>query len=205
MDNSSGGGTPAPPPSSASGATPDVHSEAPAEPPSAPVESTEEPQFTVPVPTYSPPTQALPLTAAPPPVPAPWTAASVYPPPTGAPLGQAATPYAAYSLARQAPSDADSLRNLGLVLLGVVIGFWLFVLIRITAYVVEVGATDRILIETIDAVSGETVTAALVSILAVASITASRISDKRRPGGPLLWSTAALAVITITTAVWRLV
>lgn len=190
MDNPSGGGTPTQPPS------PQVD---------APEAASDERQFTVPVPRYSAPTQALPTMPPPPPPPGPWAAAPVSPPHAAAPMGATPTPYAAAPLAPQAPSDADSLRNLGLVLLGVVIGFWLFVLIRLAAYAMEVGTTDRMLIETIDMVSVETVAAALVSILAVASIIGSQVMDRRRRSGPLLWSAIVLAVVTLATAVWRLI
>jgi hypothetical protein len=114
-------------------------------------------------------------------------------------------PYAASALAGQAPSDAESLRNLALVLLGVVVGYWLMVAIRILAHLLEVGPTDRLLIETIDATSAETVIAALVAVLALASALASRIVSGLRVGGPLVWGTAALGAVTIATAVWRLV
>ena len=210
MDNSSGGGIPAQPPSPPE-ETPEIEgdaardrSEASSAQPAddASERPTELEQFTVPVPAYSAPTQALPVAA--PPSQTPWGAASAYPPPGGAPLVPA-NPYAVESVARQAPSDADSLRNLGLVLLGVVIGFWLFVVIRIVAYLLDVGPTARLLIDTIDAVSVETIGAALVSVLAVASVVASRAADRRRLGGPLLWSTAIFAIITITAAVWRVI
>lgn len=189
MDNPSGGGIPTQPPSSQMN-RPDVASD--------------EPEFTVPVPT-SAPTQALPAMPPPPPPPGPWTGAPAAPPHAPASVGMPPTPYAAAPLAPQGPSDADSLRNLGLVLLGVVIGFWLFVLIRLAAYAMEVGTTDRMLIETIDMVSVETVAAALVSILAVASIIGSQLMDRRRRSGPLLWSAILLAVVTLATTVWRLV
>jgi hypothetical protein len=114
-------------------------------------------------------------------------------------------PYAANALARQTPSDSESLRNLTLVLLGVVVGFWLMVGIRILTYLVETGPTARLLIETIDTTSAETVIAALVAVLAVASALASRIVSGLRGGGLLVWSTAALALATLTTAIWRLV
>ncbi|HEU5144677.1 MAG TPA: hypothetical protein VFT81_05825 [Dermatophilaceae bacterium] len=152
-----------------------------------------EPQFTVPVPAYSTPTQSIPVPPPPPP-PGQWMAEL-----------EPDDPYAANALARQGPSDAESLRNLTLVLLGVVMGFWLMVGIRILAHLVESGPTDRLLIETIDTTSAETVIAALVAILAVASALASRIVSGLRAGGPLLWSTVALTVATLATAVWRLV
>jgi hypothetical protein len=114
-------------------------------------------------------------------------------------------PYAANALAGQGPSDAESLRNLTLVLLGVVAGFWLMVAIRILAYLVERGPTERLLIETIDTTSAETVIAALVAVLAAASALASRVVSGLRVGGLLVWSTTAVAVATIATAVWRLV
>lgn len=212
MDNSSGGGIPTQPPSrppegpaETEGEAAEGQSEGAAPPPA--VGAAERPaqleQFTVPVPVSSAPTQALPV-AEPPSPQTQWPSASAYPPPTGAPAAPV-YPYAVESVARQAPSDADSLRNLGLVLLGVVIGFWLFVVIRIVAYLMEVGPTDRILISTIDAVSVETIGAALVSVLAVASFAASRVAGRRRLGGPLLWSSAILAAITVTAAVWRVI
>ena len=185
MDNSSGGGTPTPPSSS----PPE-----PASPP-VPVAASEpiEPQFTVPVPAYSTPTQSIPVTP-PPASSGPWPA-----------ILEPDDPYAANALAGQGPSDAESLRNLTLVLLGVVVGFWLMVAIRILAYLVDSGPTERLLIETIDTTSAETVIAALVAVLAAAGALSSRIVSGLRVGGLLVWSTAALAVATIATAVWRLV
>lgn len=185
MDNSSGGGSPASPPL-----------------PSAAGSEHDEQQFTVPIPTYSTPTQSIPL-----PIPrfgiGPWSAGSTAPaqPSTETP----AAPYAVSSLPAQGPSDAESLRTMSLVLLGVVIGFWVFVGIRILTHLVDVGASDRLLIETIDQSSVETVAAAIIAVLTVAAAGASQVLAGRRLNTPLVWGTGVLAIITIITAVWRVV
>lgn len=184
MDKSSGGGSPPSPPS----------------PGSDPAEQL----FTVPVPTYSTPTQSIPLTTSPPPGTGPWATGS----PSLAPAGNGtvyASPYAVSSLPAQGPSDAESLRTLSLVLLGVVIGFWVLVGIRILSHVVDVGASDRLLIETIDRTSVETVAAAIISVLAVGAAAASQRLATRRLSTPLVWGTGALAVVTVATAIWRVI
>lgn len=185
MENSSGGGSPASQPL----------------PPTAGSER-EEQQFTVPVPTYSTPTQSIPLPT-PQPGTGPWSAGPTAsaPPFTETP----AEPYAVSSLPAQGPSDAESLRTLSLVLLGIVIGFWVFVGIRILNHLVDVGVSDRLLIETIDQTSVETVAAAIIAVLTVAAAGASQALAGRRLTTPLVWGTGVLAVITIVTAVWRVV
>jgi hypothetical protein len=92
-----------------------------------------------------------------------------------------------------------------LVLLGIVIGFWVFVGIRILTHLVDVGVSDRLLIETIDQTSVETVAAAIIAVLTVAAAGASQALAGRRLTTPLVWGTGVLAVITIVTAVWRVV
>lgn len=182
MDNSSGGGTPTQPSSDS---------------------RTSEPQFTVPVPMYTHPTQELPVTA-----PAPtggqwWDEVSVPQPATPVQEGPV-IPYAASPLPAEGPSDAESLRNLALVLLGVAMGFWVFVGIRMVSVVVEAGASDRLLIDSIDRTSAETVTAALIAVLAFGSAIASRLVSGRGAPNPLVWASGAVALGTVVAAIWRL-
>lgn len=187
MDNSSGGGTPTQPPAPA------------APPPGAP-----HPQFTVPVPTYSTPTQSLPMTG-PSPTEGPHGAQVPVPEPAER-AGQASTmAYAASPLPAEGPSDAESLRNLALVLFGVAAGFWVFVVIRMMARIVEVGGSSRLLIETIDQTSVETVTAALISVFALASALVSRVVAGRGASIPFVWTAGVLALVTVAATVWRLV
>jgi threonine dehydrogenase-like Zn-dependent dehydrogenase len=113
--------------------------------------------------------------------------------------------YAASPLPAVRPSDAESLRNLALVLLGVAVGFWVFVGIRMTARIVEVGTSSRLLIETIDQSAVETVAAALFSVLAVGSAVASRMASGRGASAGLVWGTGALAAATVVAAIWRLI
>ncbi len=183
MDNSSGGGIPTQPSSDPRAA---------------------EPQFTVPIPASTHPTQALPISA-PPPTGESWR--GDIPVPQAAPgVGSApTTPYAASPLPAEGPSDAESLRNLALVLLGVAVGFWVFVGIRMISVIVEAGASNRLLIETIDQTSVETVAAALISVLALVSAIASRVVAGRGASNPLVWSAGAIAAVTVITAIWRLI
>lgn len=183
MDNSSGGGIPTQP-SSDSRAT--------------------EPQFTVPVPAYTNPTQTLPVTA-PPPTGEPWRGDIPVPQASPAVESAPSMPYAGRALPAEGPSDAESLRNLALVLLGVSLGFWVFVVIRMISLIVEAGASDRLLIETIDQTSVETLAAALLAVLALASAVASRVVAGRGASNPLVWSTGAVAAGTVVTAIWRLI
>jgi threonine dehydrogenase-like Zn-dependent dehydrogenase len=113
--------------------------------------------------------------------------------------------YAASPLPAEGPSDAESLRNLALVLLGIAVGFWVFVAIRMMAEIVEVGASSRLLIETIDRTAVETVAAALISVLAVASAVASRMAAGRGASTGLVWGAGALATGTVVAAIWRLI
>jgi hypothetical protein len=113
--------------------------------------------------------------------------------------------YAASPLPAETPSDAESLRNLALVLLGITVGFWVFVGIRILAKVVEAGPSSRLLIDTIDQTAVETVAAALISVLAAASAVASRIAAGRGASAGLVWGTGALAAGTVMVTIWRLI
>ncbi len=97
------------------------------------------------------------------------------------------------------------MRNLALVLFGVAVGFWVFVVIRMLARIVEVGGSPRLLIETIDQTSVETVAAALISIFALASAMVSRAVAGRGASIPFIWTTGVLAVATVAATVWRLV
>ena len=139
---------------------------------------------------------------------APWStpAPSVAAPAPAAPVAAVtAGPGQASPSAREEPSDAVSLWNLGLVLLGLTVGYWFFAGIRFLSYLVEVGVTDRIVDETIDMVSVETVAAAVVSVLAAVCLGLSRQKrDRPGGGGAFVWS-IGLAVLTVLTAVWRLV
>jgi hypothetical protein len=92
-----------------------------------------------------------------------------------------------------------------LVLLGITVGFWVLVGIRMLARIVEVGPSSRLLIETIDQTAVETVAAALISVLAVASAVASRVAAGRGASAGLVWGTAALAAGTVVAAIWRLI
>lgn len=187
MDNSSGGGTPTQP-------------SAPVGPPPGAAQ----PQFTVPVPTYSSPTQPLPV-AGPAAADGPNGAQVPVPEPAERAAQASTMAYAASPLPAEGPSDAESLRNLALVLFGVAVGFWVFVVIRLMARIVEVGGSPRLLIETIDQTSVETVTAALISIFALASAVVSRAVAGRGASIPFIWTTGVLAVATVAATVWRLV
>ena len=186
MDNSSPG-TPARPRSTA------------ASDPGAP-----EAQFTVPVPTYSTPTQSLPLQA-PPPTGARWHPEIPAPQPAHPVEASTTIAYAASPLPAEGPSDAESLRNLAHVVLGIALGFWVLVGIRMLARIVELGPSSRLLIETIDQTAVETVAAALISVLAVVSAVASRVAAGRGASAGLVWGTAALAAGTVVAAIWRLI
>lgn len=191
MDNSSGGGTPARP-------RPTAVSD-----PAAP-----EAQFTVPVPTYSTPTQSRPLQSrplqSPPPTGTPWHPAVPAPQPAHPVESSTTIAYAASPPPAEGPSDAESLRNLAHVLLGIALGFWVLVGIRMLARLVELGPSSRLLIETIDQTAVETVAAALISVLAVASAVASRVAAGRGASAGLVWGAAALAACTVVAAIWRL-
>lgn len=163
-----------------------------------------EPQFTVPVPTQSTSTQPLPVNA-PPPTGAPWHGEIPAPAPAHPVELSHTMAYAASPLPAEGPSDAESLRNLALVLLGIAVGFWVFVAIRMMAEIVEVGASSRLLIETIDRTAVETVAAALISVLAVASAVASRMAAGRGASTGLVWGAGALATGTVVAAIWRLI
>lgn len=89
--------------------------------------------------------------------------------------------------------------------MGVAIGFWVFVGIRMLNHLVEVGVTSRLLIETIDRTFVETIAAALVAVLAAAAAIASRTLAHGTRNTPLVWAASALALATLVTAVWRVI
>lgn len=178
-------------------------------------------QFTVPVP-HVPrgpaPTQAIPVfeptrelpvaaPAAPPAAPAPAASArpGVSSMATAPPVPP--NPYAAQPVwPTTAPSTAADetvdplLGQIGTALFWVVVGWWLFFVIRLLGYLVRVGATDTMVIRTIDIGAEQTVTAAVLSLLAALLLLLGRGRGGRSPLG---WASLVLAVATVGIAVWR--
>lgn len=117
----------------------------------------------------------------------------------------AAVPAPASASPAAAAGSGDGLRTLGLVLLGMTLGWWLFFAVRMLWWLVQVGASDTIVIRTIDVVPEETVVAAIVSVLAAGTLLLARARSAARRGTVIAGLAGALAVATIAITIWRLV
>jgi hypothetical protein len=93
------------------------------------------------------------------------------------------------------------LGQIGVALFWITVGWWVFFLIRVLGSLTRDGLTDTILIRTIDLGGEETVVAAVLSVLAALLLLLGRGRAGRSPLG---WASLLLAVVTVGTAVWRL-
>lgn len=144
----------------------------------------------------SPQTQVLP---AQPPPPIGTSAAEAPPIPYAAEPAHTSSPPAA------AAGSSGVLRTLGLVLLGVTLGWWLLFGVRLIWWIVQIGATDTMVIRTIDVVPEETIVAAIVSVLAAGTLILAWARDTARRGAVIAALASVLAIATIVITIWRLV
>lgn len=96
----------------------------------------------------------------------------------------------------------EALRTTGLILLGATLGWWLFFLVRLVWWLVQVGPTDTIIFSTIDAVPEETVVAAILSVITAGTLTLAWARDRR--GAALAGIAGLLSLVTLGVTVWRL-
>ena len=162
-------------------------------------------QFTVPVPASI--TRALPVT---PPeaagrqwsAPTPTTEAGPPGPPPVPPNPYAGEPVWPRSTGAGAAEVVDPLLGqIGVALFWMTVGWWALVLIRVVGYLTRFGASDTILIRSIDRGPEETIIAVVLSVFAALLLLFGRGRAERSPLG---WAAAGLAVVTIGAAVWRL-
>ncbi|WP_374971286.1 hypothetical protein [Terrabacter sp. BE26] len=166
-------------------------------------------EFTVPVPPISRPsraTQALPVldhTRELPVADPGWaSAAASTPTPTNPYAGQPVWPAPVPSRTggRTTTAAADPLiAQVGVALFWVAVGWWGFVVIRLLGHLSRFGVTDTMLIRTIDRGAEETIVAAGVSVLAAVLL----VSVDRTRRAPLTIASVVLALVTVGTAVWR--
>ena len=152
-------------------------------------------EFTVPLPQPAD-TRAIPVHEQPPPTTSPYAGQPV-PPAIGA-SGWAAP----VSTAGSEEVVDPLLGQIGVALFWITVGWWLFFLVRVLGYFVRFGGDGTILIRTIDLGAEETLLAAGLSVLAAVLLLFGRGRAGRSPLG---YASAALAVVTIGVAVWRLV
>ena len=93
------------------------------------------------------------------------------------------------------------LGQIGVALFWMTVGWWMFVLTRVVGYLTRYGASDTVFIRTIDLGPEETVLAVVLSVFAAVLLLFGRGRAGRSPLG---WAAAGLAVVTVGTAVWRL-
>lgn len=183
----------------------------------APASGSPDEQFVVPLPTQAlpvaEPTRALPTAGSAPVVPPAPTSA-----PTSAPSPYAAqpSPYAAQpswwpppagAVAPEAGSAGSDrpvdplIGQVGSALFWITVGWWLFFVVRLMGRIARVGFDDTLVIRTIDAGPEETVSAAVLSVLAALLLLLGRGRTGRTPLG---WAALGLAVLTVAVTVWRL-
>jgi hypothetical protein len=170
--------------------------------PPTPADPAADVQFTVPVPHWddTPPASSVssPPVSQPNPYVPPPPPANTVPIPTTSPY--AAQPGWAPPPARDVAEVDPLLTTIGVALFWITVGWWLFVVVRVLGLLARYGASDRILIETIDRFPEETVIAAVISVLAALVL----MFGRGRSGRDVLgWSAVVLAAITVGVAVWR--
>jgi hypothetical protein len=176
-------------------------------------------QFTVPIPS-TPAPQPIPGLVAPTSYPPPYP--STEPAPASAPVASAPLAFVppadsrqqtqvlpVFEPMRELPSDSRPveeppdplLAQIGAVLFWITVGWWVAVLVRLLGTLVREGAVSTLFIESLGRWPEEAVVAAVISVLAALVLLLGRGSRGRDRLG---WSAAALAVITVAVAVWRL-
>ena len=100
--------------------------------------------------------------------------------------------------------DADGvdplLEQIGVALFWITVGWWVFFLIRLIGWFSRYGVTETMVIHTIDLGAEETIIAAVLSVLAAVLLLFGRGRNGRTALG---YASAALAVVTVAMAVWR--
>ena len=156
------------------------------------------PEFTVPLPQAGE-TQAIPerepTRVLPPPSTNPYAGQPVWPStPAGGSVATTTT---------QAPDELVDplLGQIGVALFWITVGWWVFFLVRLLGYFVRFGGDGTIVIRTIDLGAEETILAAVLSVIAAVLLLFGRGSRGRSPLG---YASAALAIVTVGVAVWRI-
>jgi hypothetical protein len=171
--------------------------------PPPPARSSFPPPTSPPVPYPSPvhdrqQTQVLPLAEPTRQLPPPWA---------GSPsVAATRTPLAPLPSATGQDSAADTLPDpllaqIGAVLFWVTVGWWVTVLVRLLGTLVRQGTIPTLVIESLGRWPEEVIVAAVISVLAALVLLLGRGSRGRDLLG---WASAALAVVTLAVAVWRL-
>lgn len=170
--------------------------------PSTPAGPDADVQFTVPVPRPGDSQPEPPVPSPPVPQSNPYVPSS--PPMSTVPI-PTTSPYAAEPGWAPTPAPGVTevdplLTTIGVALFWITVGWWLFVVVRVLGLLARYGASDRMLIETIDRFPEETVIAAVVSVLAALVL----MFGRGRSGRDVLgWSAVVLAAVTVGVAVWR--